>query len=60
MKKGKSDAIKGFKAVEFMRKVRRQINEDTRDMNFEELKEYFEIRRLSANAASNEQNCTVQ
>ncbi|MDR1887669.1 MAG: hypothetical protein LBQ70_07135 [Prevotellaceae bacterium] len=60
MKTGKSEAIQGFKAVEFMRKVRKQINEDTRDMNFEELKKYFEIRRSSANAVSNKQNYTVQ
>ncbi|MDR1880827.1 MAG: hypothetical protein LBQ78_07810 [Tannerellaceae bacterium] len=45
MKKSETVAIKGFKAVEYMRKVRRQINEETRDMNFEELKKYFDNKR---------------
>jgi hypothetical protein len=45
MKKNKSEAIKGFKAVEYMRKVRRQINEETQGMGFEELKQYFEDKK---------------
>ena len=37
--------IKGFKAVNFMREVRDKISMDTKDMNFEEIKEYLEERR---------------
>jgi hypothetical protein len=46
MKKSKSNAIKGFNAVDFVRKTRRQINKDTQNMNFEEIKKYFEQRKL--------------
>ncbi len=34
--------IKDFKAVEFMREVRDKISEDTKDMNFLQIKKYFE------------------
>jgi len=37
--------INGFKAVKFMREVRDKINMDTKDMNFEEIKKYLEVRR---------------
>jgi hypothetical protein len=43
--KNKDHIIKGFKAVKFMRKVRDQISKDIKDMNFEEIKTYFEQRR---------------
>jgi hypothetical protein len=41
VKENESTAIEGFKAVEFVREARRQIYEETKDMSFEELKEYF-------------------
>jgi len=44
--KTKEKAIKGFKAVSFMREVRDQISNDIKDMNFAELKKYYEERRL--------------
>ena len=34
--------IQGFKAVAFMREVRDQISNDIKDMNFSELKKYYE------------------
>ena len=46
-KKEKSEVktIKGFKAVEFMRVVRDKISDDIKDMNFEQIKKYFEKRK---------------
>jgi hypothetical protein len=44
--KTKEKTIKGFKAVKFMREVRDQISNEIQDMNFEELKKYYEERRL--------------
>ena len=44
--KPKEKAIKGFKAVSFMREVRDQISNEIKDMNFAELKKYYEERRL--------------
>ena len=44
MKKN-SGIIAGFKAVEFMRRERDQISNEIKDMNFVELKRYFEERR---------------
>ncbi|MEX0813767.1 MAG: hypothetical protein WD048_16235 [Chitinophagales bacterium] len=44
--KNKEDIIKGFKAVDFMRKVRDKISRDIKDMSFEEMKKYFEERKL--------------
>jgi hypothetical protein len=44
--KTKETAIKGFKAVNFMREVRDQISSEIKDMNFAELKKYYEERRL--------------
>ena len=46
MSKIKEKAIKGFKAVKFMREVRDQISEEIKDMNFAELKKYYEERRI--------------
>lgn len=46
--KTKEETIKGFKAVKFMREVRDQISNDIKDMNFAELKKYYEERRLKA------------
>ena len=42
--------IQGFKAVAFMREVRDQISNDIKDMNFAELKKYYEERRLKLTA----------
>ena len=44
--KTKEKAIKGFKAVIFMREVRDQISNEIKDMNFAELKKYYEERRI--------------
>jgi hypothetical protein len=38
--------IKDFKAVKFMRDVRDKISIDIKDMNFEQIKNYFEERKL--------------
>lgn len=46
MSETKEKSIKGFKAVGFMREVRDQISNDIKDMNFVELKKYYEERRL--------------
>jgi len=46
--KTNSTAIKGFKAVDFMREVRDKISMDIKDMNFEEIQKYMETRRLEA------------
>jgi hypothetical protein len=45
MKKN-DEIIEGFKAVEFMRRERSQINNEIQGMNFEELQKYFEQRRI--------------
>ena len=42
----KENTIKDFKAVKFMREVRNKISNDVKDMTFEELKKYFEQRRI--------------
>lgn len=42
----KDKIIKDFKAVKFMREVRDKISYDIKDMNFLELKKYFEDRKL--------------
>ncbi len=42
----KETAIKDFKAVQFMREVRDKISNDVKDMNFEQIKRYFEERKL--------------
>ena len=44
--KTKEKTIKGFKAVAFMREVRDQISNEIKDMNYAELKKYYEERRL--------------
>jgi hypothetical protein len=44
--KNKNKIIKDFKAVKFVREVRDKISNDVKDMNFEQLKEYFEDRKL--------------
>jgi hypothetical protein len=43
----KQKIIKGFKAVEYMRKERERIGRETQGMNFIELRKYF-ADRLSA------------
>jgi len=44
--KNKDKIIKDFKAVKFMREVREKISTDIKDMNFEQIKKYFEDRKL--------------
>ena len=44
--KNKDKIIKDFKAVKFMREVRDNISNDIKDMNFEQLKKYFEERKM--------------
>ncbi len=44
--KNKDKIIKDFNAVKFMREVRDKISNDVKDMNFEQLKKYFEDRKL--------------
>ena len=44
--KNNEKAIKGFKAVKFMRDVRDQISIEIKYMNFEQLKKYYEDRRV--------------
>ena len=42
----KNQNQKDFDAVKFMRQVRDVISKETEGMNFEQLKKYFEQRRL--------------
>ena len=42
-----NNIIEGFKSVEFMRRVRNQIGKDIQNMNFNEIQNYFQKRRLS-------------
>jgi len=51
--KTNSTAIKGFKAVDFMREVRDKISMDIKDMNFEEIQKYMETRRLKLSSTYN-------
>ena len=44
--KTKEIVKKEFDAVKFMRETRDKISLETQNMNFEELKKYFEQRRL--------------
>jgi hypothetical protein len=41
----KPEAKKTFDAVKYMRQTRDKISQDIADMNYEQLKEYFEKRR---------------
>ena len=50
----KSTTIEGFKAVKFMREARDKISADIQDMNFEEIKKYFEKRRNEIKAQAGE------
>lgn len=52
MKKSKENIIENFNAVKFMRDVRDKISSDIQNMNFEELKKYFENRRLQLTTKS--------
>ena len=38
--------IKDFKAVKFMREVRDKISNDIKDMDFDQIKRYFEDRKI--------------
>lgn len=51
--KTNSTAIKGFKAVDFMREVRDKISMDIKDMNFEEIQKYMKARRLKLTPIDN-------
>lgn len=42
----KDIVIIDFKAVKFIRKVREKISNDIKDMNFEQIKKYFEEQKL--------------
>jgi hypothetical protein len=42
----KKEILEGFKAVKFMRDVRDKISSDIKDMDFEQIKLYFEQRKL--------------
>jgi hypothetical protein len=44
--KNKDKIIKDFKAVKFMREVRDKISIDIKEMNFDEIKKYFEERKI--------------
>ena len=44
--KTKEKIKKDFDAVKFMRDTRDKISSEIKNMNFEELKKYFEQRRL--------------
>ena len=44
-KNKKDTIIKDFKAVKFMREVRDKISTDIQDMNFDQIKLYFEQRK---------------
>lgn len=54
--KTNSTAIKGFKAVDFMREVRDKISMDIKDMNFEEIQKYMEARRLRLSSTYNSES----
>ena len=44
MKKNET-TLKDFKAVKFMREERDKISLDIKELNFEEIKNYFKVRR---------------
>ncbi|MDR2204965.1 MAG: hypothetical protein LBE36_02240 [Flavobacteriaceae bacterium] len=44
--RSKDKIIKDFKAVKFMREVRDKISNEIKDMDFEQIKRYFEERKL--------------
>lgn len=46
-KETKNVVIKDFKAVKYMREVRDKISEDIKDMSFEQIKKYFEERKIN-------------
>ena len=48
MKFDENKIIKDFKAVKFMRQVRDKISNDIKDMNFEQIQEYFKNQKLNA------------
>ncbi|MBX3044216.1 MAG: hypothetical protein KIT33_03930 [Candidatus Kapabacteria bacterium] len=45
MKKKNKQIIENFNSVKFMRDVRDKISREIQDMNFEEIKNYFENRK---------------
>ncbi len=55
-KEKNEDIIQGFKAVDFMRKTRNEISEDIVDLNFEELKKYFEKRKKAYFCCAQKEN----
>ncbi len=50
MKKDSRKIIKGFKAVDFMRKVRSKISADIEGMTYKQVKAYFENRKIALSA----------
>lgn len=48
MKANEKKIIKGFKAVKYMREVREKISADIKDMDFAQIRKYFEKRKLEA------------
>ena len=42
----KKEIIEGFKAVKFMRDVRDKISNDIKDMDFKQINQYLEERKL--------------
>jgi len=46
-KKNKTKKIKEFDAVKMMREIRDMINSETKDMTFEELRNYLDIKLLN-------------
>lgn len=47
--KTKEKVEKQFDAVKYMRQVRDTISKETEGMNFEQIKDYFEKRKLNSN-----------
>lgn len=48
MKKDKKNIEKEFDTVNFFRKVRKKIAEDTKEMTFQEFKAYLNARKLKS------------
>ena len=57
--KTNNDAIKGFKSVDFMRQIRNQISKDIQNMNFNEIQNYFQERRLRRKTVCNNENIKI-
>ena len=51
--------IQGFKSVDYMRQVRDQISKDIQNMNFSEIQNYFQERRLRRTTTSDKKSIPV-